>query len=407
MALSVAYNLNIPATNAFNWCTIRGKARGQGKHIRQTSGSNSFGVVELSLEPYEGTSQLLLEWQVPKAQIPLEFLPGVVTGMRLAAQKSRAEHCPLTGIKVTVLAGKYHEVDSHNNAYQLASTLAFQEALRQMEILSFQPELTHLARQQQAIAAWNIWRASEPHIQPDLSGADLSSVSLSEALLRQSKLAPINLSQVDPQKVNLVEANLSNVNLSAANLSGADLALLNLSRAILTGANLRSTSLIGTKLSGANLSGATFAGATFAATALDNALLTGIDLRRADMRQISLYRKNLQGANLEGASLENASLSEIDLSRANLHQACLAGAELYGVDLSEANLSEADLRAASLHRVNLSRTNLQSANLIDVHLKEAQFYQTDLRGIPWPFIMLLTFQADATWQDVLYDHPQA
>ena len=93
----------------------------------------------------------------------------------------------------------------------------------------------HLELLQQGFEVWNAWRAKEPSVEPDLSGANLSGA-------------------------NLVWANLSSANLSGANLSGARLGLAYLRRtdfsgANLTGANLHGAALLDTDLVGADLTG--------------------------------------------------------------------------------------------------------------------------------------------------------
>ncbi|MEO6891270.1 MAG: hypothetical protein ABI456_17345, partial [Ktedonobacteraceae bacterium] len=86
-------------------------------------------IITLRLEPYIGPTPFLLVWQVTEEQIPQEFLPGVVQGIRHAVLQERAEDAGLTHIKVTVIDGASHPVDSHNRAYTQATMLAFENAL--------------------------------------------------------------------------------------------------------------------------------------------------------------------------------------------------------------------------------------------------------------------------------------
>jgi hypothetical protein len=82
----------------------------------------------------------------------------------------------------------------------------------------------HVALLKKGVTAWNAWRSKNPHIRPELFGANLSGANLSLA----------NLSKMD-----LREANLIGAYLNAANLSGVDLTGANLGRAYLTKANLK------------------------------------------------------------------------------------------------------------------------------------------------------------------------
>lgn len=83
----------------------------------------------------------------------------------------------------------------------------------------------------ESLAIWNLWRAENPHVEPDLSGVDLASANL--------------------QGANLSKANLSGSRLTGANLRGANLSDANLTRADLTGADLTQAILIQTRLANA------------------------------------------------------------------------------------------------------------------------------------------------------------
>jgi elongation factor G len=74
---------------------------------------------------------------VTEEQIPEEFIPGVVEGIRQVAQQERAEGGRLTHIKVTVVDGGFHPVDSSARAYTEATFLAFEEALTRTPIVPF------------------------------------------------------------------------------------------------------------------------------------------------------------------------------------------------------------------------------------------------------------------------------
>lgn len=414
MGLRIACNLNIPATSTFRWSTIQGSGRATGRFVRQTSGSNSFGIVELALEPYTGASQLLIDWQVPEGAIPCEYLPGVVAGIREAAQEISPERNPLTQIKLTVLDGMYHAVDSSVLSYRMATCLAFRDALKQVEAVPVQVQLESLALRQQAVGAWNSWRVREPKSRPDLGGIDLSGDTWSDELLRANGHTPADLSQIDLEKVSLVDLDLHNTNLSGANLSGFDFTLANLEGANLSGANLSRANLTLAECYDADLSGASLVGATAPAAQFSTALLTESDLREADLRYQYLYEASLEGAalvhanlsgtNLSEAHLKGGNLSGANLSHTNLSEADLQGANLSGADLSHANLRKANLSHADLSGANLSQTNLREADLTDVQIKQALLHQTDLRGHPWLLIMHLTLQPGITWSDVLYNH---
>ena len=178
----------------------------------------------------------------------------------------------------------------------------------------------HLELLRQGVEAWNAWRAKEPSVRPDLSGADLSGANLSEANLSGANLSGADLSGADLSGANLSEADLSGANLSGANLSGA-----NLSEANLSGANLSEADLSGANLSGANLSGAN---------------LSGADLSGANLSGANLSGANLSGANLSGANLSGANLSGAQLVETNLVDATLTDCRIYGISAWDVKLSE-------------------------------------------------------------------
>lgn len=122
----------------------------------------------------------------------------------------------------------------------------------------------------QGVKAWNKWRAENPDVEIDLSGADLY-----DADLNRINLTGANLKRAFLEKADLGEADLMGADLSHANLIDARLFTANL-----TGANLRRANLFGADLMGANLteadmSGATLASAIFANTKVDRAKVSG------------------------------------------------------------------------------------------------------------------------------------
>jgi hypothetical protein len=113
----------------------------------------------------------------------------------------------------------------------------------------------HLDRLRQVVDVWNAWRAENPSIRPDLSGADLYGADLFEANLSEADLSEANLSGATLRRADLFEANLSGADLSRANLSEASLGEADLNRANLSGADLRAAQLVETNLVEATLTG--------------------------------------------------------------------------------------------------------------------------------------------------------
>jgi uncharacterized protein YjbI with pentapeptide repeats len=204
----------------------------------------------------------------------------------------------------------------------------------------------HLKLLREGVDVWNAWRAKEPLIQPDLSGADLTGANLRGADLPKADLYGANLSGAD-----LTGANLRGANLTEANLSGADVPEANLSGADLTEANF-----YGADLTEANLSGAD----------LPEANLSGADLTEANLSGANLPEANLRGANLTEANLSGADLPEANLSGANLTGANLRGANLRGAALVETDLVGADLTGCRIYGVSAWNMKLEGTKQNDL-----------------------------------------
>ena len=81
----------------------------------------------------------------------------------------------------------------------------------------------HLGILKQGVAAWNKWRASNPEIRPNLTGADLVFANLTDAYFLDTNLRFANLTRTNLAGANLTGARLTGANLTDANLTGADL----------------------------------------------------------------------------------------------------------------------------------------------------------------------------------------
>ena len=123
--------------------TIRGRAEATGRFVRQTGGRGQFGVVEIRVEPRPSgdleADPITFEVKIKGGAIPQEYLPSVERGIREAASSGIATGYPLIDIKVTVLDGKYHEVDSSEIAFEAAGSLALQQAVEKAGVQLLEP----------------------------------------------------------------------------------------------------------------------------------------------------------------------------------------------------------------------------------------------------------------------------
>jgi len=122
--------------------TIQAQAAAEGRFIRQTGGRGQFGVVELSVEPWldEDDDQAIAFVDATKGGvIPKEFIPSVVEGLRDAATCGVLAGYPMRDIKVTLLDGKHHPVDSSDVAFRQAGAMAFEAAVEKASPVLLEP----------------------------------------------------------------------------------------------------------------------------------------------------------------------------------------------------------------------------------------------------------------------------
>ncbi|GAB2913522.1 elongation factor G [Streptomyces mayteni] len=107
-------------------------------HKKQTGGSGQFAKVQIALEPLE-EGGYLFENKVTGGRIPKEYIPSVDAGCQEAMDFGVLAGYPLTGVKVTLLDGAFHDVDSSEMAFKIAGSMAFKEAARQAKPVILEP----------------------------------------------------------------------------------------------------------------------------------------------------------------------------------------------------------------------------------------------------------------------------
>ncbi len=105
-------------------------AKGEGRFIRQTGGSGQYGHCWLQIEPQEAGAGFAFENRVVGGSIPKEYIPAIEKGVRDAIRNGTIAGYPVVDIKVAVLEGSYHDVDSNENAFKQAAILGFKEAMK-------------------------------------------------------------------------------------------------------------------------------------------------------------------------------------------------------------------------------------------------------------------------------------
>lgn len=108
--------------------TITKTARAQGRYIHQTGGRGQYGVVWLELAPNLPGGGFAFENRTNELAIPAPFIPAIQRGVTQVLEEGLLAGYPITDIRVTVVDGKHHEVDSSKMAFEIAASLAFKEA---------------------------------------------------------------------------------------------------------------------------------------------------------------------------------------------------------------------------------------------------------------------------------------
>lgn len=119
--------------------TITSPAIGEGKYIRQTGGKGQYGHVKIKIEPAERGSGIEFSSKIEGGTIPKEFIPAIETGISESAEVGIFAGYPLTDIKVTLLDGSYHEVDSSEIAFKIAGSLALKDAVEKANPTLLEP----------------------------------------------------------------------------------------------------------------------------------------------------------------------------------------------------------------------------------------------------------------------------
>jgi len=110
--------------------TITAQATAEGRYIKQTGGSGDYGVVKLSVAPGLPGSGFVFENAIRGGAIPSEFIPAVRSGCEEVTQSGPLAGYAVVDVKVRLLDGQYHDVDSSERSFKIAGSLAMKDALR-------------------------------------------------------------------------------------------------------------------------------------------------------------------------------------------------------------------------------------------------------------------------------------
>jgi elongation factor G len=127
--------------------TIRGSVEQEGKFVRQSGGRGQYGHVVMRIEPLtyeekgEGDDEIFFKFnsEIVGGAVPKEYIPAVEKGAAEQLKNGVIAGYPMIDVKVTLLDGSYHDVDSNETAFKVASSMAVKEGARKAKAVLLEP----------------------------------------------------------------------------------------------------------------------------------------------------------------------------------------------------------------------------------------------------------------------------
>ena len=111
----------------------------EGKFVKQSGGRGQYGHVVLKLEPQEPGKGYEFVDAIKGGVVPREFIPAVDKGIRESLNAGVLAGYPVVDVKATLFFGSYHDVDSNENAFRMAASMAFKEGMRRADPVLLEP----------------------------------------------------------------------------------------------------------------------------------------------------------------------------------------------------------------------------------------------------------------------------
>jgi elongation factor G len=156
--------------------TITRPVTSVGRLVKQTGGHGQFAHVVIEMEPLESGQGFVFEEKLKGSSIPRNYLPAIGAGIRDAMEKGVLAEHPVVDVKVTLVDGSYHEVDSSDMAFRTAASMAFREGVQKAAPVLLEPvmRVEVIAPEEftgDIVAELNMRRASITGIEPRGGGA--------------------------------------------------------------------------------------------------------------------------------------------------------------------------------------------------------------------------------------------
>jgi len=119
--------------------TIRGAVEAEGKFVRQSGGRGQYGHVWLKIEPNEEGAGYEFVNEIVGGVIPREYIPSVSKGMEEAIKNGVIAGYPIEDVRVELIDGSYHDVDSSEMAFKIAGSMAIQDACKKAKPVLMEP----------------------------------------------------------------------------------------------------------------------------------------------------------------------------------------------------------------------------------------------------------------------------
>jgi elongation factor G len=118
---------------------IKKKIEVEGKFVKQSGGKGQYGHVWITMEPNEAGKGFEFVDQIKGGTVPREFIPAVEKGLLETIPSGVLAGFPVVDVKVTLFDGSYHDVDSNENAFKMAASMAFKDGMRKADPILLEP----------------------------------------------------------------------------------------------------------------------------------------------------------------------------------------------------------------------------------------------------------------------------